>query len=362
MNKSGNGEQAGDRAGKAALAARWQAADAAGGGSQRDAALAALRSDGPAADRPTDLRGIDLAREDLSGLDLSRTDLCGAHLAKANLSGANLSFCKLVDAVLFEATLDRAELLSADLTDADLNQCSASRTGFGGANLTRTALVGANLEAASLSNATLVDADFRGASMAGVRMRKSDLTGANFAKADVQRADLQDSAIEGADFTDTDLRGGHLKRVTGFERAAWIGTDVRDVDFCGAYLVRRHIMDENYLYEFRRRDRLSGVLFRIWSLTSDCGRSFSRWALWTVLVAVLFGLAYTQVDLDYGDHQTFLSAMYFSVVTLTTLGYGDVLPASVAAQILAVFEVVLGYVALGGLLSIFAAKMARRAE
>jgi voltage-gated potassium channel Kch len=54
--------------------------------------------------------------------------------------------------------------------------------------------------------------------------------------------------------------------------------------------------------------------------------------------------------------------VYYSIVTLTTLGYGDVVPASPAAQVLAMIEVILGYVMLGGLLSIFASKMARRAD
>ena len=57
-----------------------------------------------------------------------------------------------------------------------------------------------------------------------------------------------------------------------------------------------------------------------------------------------------------------LSSFYFSVVTLTTLGYGDVLPASLGAQVVVLFEVIMGYIMLGGLLSIFATKMGRRAE
>jgi voltage-gated potassium channel Kch len=54
--------------------------------------------------------------------------------------------------------------------------------------------------------------------------------------------------------------------------------------------------------------------------------------------------------------------IYFSVVTLTTLGYGDIVPSSTAAQVLCMVEVFMGYVMLGGLLSIFSNKMARRAE
>ena len=65
--------------------------------------------------------------------------------------------------------------------------------------------------------------------------------------------------------------------------------------------------------------------------------------------------------IDYGAHKAPLSSLYFSIVTLTTLGFGDVLPADGWAQGAVLAEVVLGYVMLGGLLSIFADKMARRA-
>ena len=49
----------------------------------------------------------------------------------------------------------------------------------------------------------------------------------------------------------------------------------------------------------------------------------------------LFAGLFQLVAVDYGDHPTFLSPLYYSVVTLTTLGYGDAVPASASAQVLA---------------------------
>lgn len=132
--------------------------------------------------------------------------------------------------------------------------------------------------------------------------------------------------------------------------------------FSGAYLVRREIMDQNYLFEFRTRDQRHAVLYKIWKATSDCGRSVSRWAAMTVMVALLFALLYTIVDIDYGPNQTGLSPLYFSVVTITTLGYGDALPKSMLAQVLVMVEVAVGYMMLGGVLSIFATRTGRRAD
>jgi hypothetical protein len=65
---------------------------------------------------------------------------------------------------------------------------------------------------------------------------------------------------------------------------------------------------------------------------------------------------------DFGDHRTPLSPIYFSVVTLTSLGFGDVVPTSILGQAAVIVQVSCGYMMLGGLMSIFANKMARRAD
>ena len=93
-----------------------------------------------------------------------------------------------------------------------------------------------------------------------------------------------------------------------------------------------------------------------------CSHHARQLQTWILTLAAIFAGLYETVAVDFGDHPTAISSIYYSVVTLTTLGYGDVVPVSTAAQIVAMIEVVLGYVMLGGLLSIFANKMARRAD
>jgi hypothetical protein len=135
---------------------------------------------------------------------------------------------------------------------------------------------------------------------------------------------------------------------------------VRGADFCGAYLVRQHILDQNYLWEFKNESAANRAIYGIWWLTSDCGRSFPRWGLWTAVVAMFYAVVFTQVGIDFGEHPTALSPIYFSIVTLTTLGYGDALPSTMGGQLAVIAEVLTGYVMLGGLLSIFSSKMGRR--
>ncbi|MCA9565598.1 MAG: pentapeptide repeat-containing protein, partial [Myxococcales bacterium] len=287
-----------------------------------------------------ELRAVDLTGKDLSGLSMRDLDL-----TEVDLSRVNLSWADLTDAVLYRANLSGAELVKADLTRADLSECNAERTGFGGTTLNHTTFFRAQLSGSSFTQAEVRCVDFRTANLKGARFQNAALSQCLFAGANLQSANFERADVEGSDFHDADLRHAHLKELRGFKTSSWISADIRDVDFCGAYLVRRHIMDQNYLHEFRRD---SPKVYWIWWVTSDCGRSFLRWALWTTLVAVLFAGFYSFAAVDFGDYETPFSPLYYSLVTLTTLGYGDVLPASGWAQFLAVCEVIVGYVALGG--------------
>ncbi len=353
-----------------ALAARWCQPDPDGGGSRRDATLRemkrtckkgeAVNGSGPGGTR--DLRGIDLTGEDLSGLDLSRCDLSGANLSGADLSKSNLSWARLSGASLSKARLDGCELLGADLSSANLNECNAERAGFGGADLTGASLINAQLKDVTLSKSRLCRADFRAANLRGSRISEADLTAADFTRADLRDTDLKQSNVLHTRFELADMRAVRLLGITHFAKANWVGADIRGVDLRGSYMVQRAIADANYLYEFRTRSKYHNALYWLWWVTSDCGRSLFRWTLFILFVTLMFALAYSRVGIDYGSYETAISPLYFSVVTLTTLGYGDVVPASVPAQILAVFQALLGYVGLGGLLSILANKMARRAD
>ena len=77
---------------------------------------------------------------------------------------------------------------------------------------------------------------------------------------------------------------------------------------------------------------------------------------------MIFTGFYHFVGIDYGPYPTKISPLYFSVVTLTTLGFGDAVPQTIGGQIVVMLEVSTGYIMLGGLLSIFSNKLARRGD
>ena len=303
------------------------------------------------------LAGLDLTELDLSGADLSGSDLSGAQLAKTRMM-----HCKLCGANLTGADLSGAEFAGADLSDCCLEGVRAEGAGFGMTTMQRVRFFGAEMDHATFSKSDLSNSDLRCAKLRRARLHESLLTQVDLSQADLTGANLEGADVKGADFKDTILCAARLSGLIQYESANWIGVDIRDIHFTGAYLMRRFVLDQNFLKEFRTRGRLASLAYQVWWITSDCGRSLSRWGLWTAALVLLFSWLYTMVGIDYGSHPTFLSPLYYSVVTLTTLGYGDVVPKTPMAQILAMLEVVTGYVMLGGLLSIFSNRMARRAD
>ncbi len=310
----------------------------------------------------TDFSGADLADADLFGMDLSmfifkNADLSRAHLEKARLFKADLSGALLIDAVL-----DGAELSGAVLDNAVMEGVRARRAGFGMASLKNANMFRCDLEGSTLSLANFDMADMRNAVLRNTRMREADITGVDFTNADLRNADMSLAKVAGTSFTNADMREARLRQIKGFDKANWIGVDIRGVNFAGAYRLRRFVLDQNFIKEFRASGKIAAFVYYFWWISSDCGRSMMRWCMWILFQALFFAWIYTFFSIDYGPYQTVISPLYFSIVTLTSLGFGDVVPASAGAQTVAMIEVITGYMMLGGLLSIFSSKIARRAD
>jgi uncharacterized protein YjbI with pentapeptide repeats len=349
-----------------ALRTRWHERTGEDGSTLLEETIKKLKSDCKKqnADRPVnlDLRGILLANKELSNLDLSGYDFSYANLNQTNLTNCNCSYSNFYKASLEQAILDEVEFIGSDLREAKMNECSAKQAGFGGADLSHTSMINAILEDATLSRSTLILTDFRAANLSRARLSEADLTEAVFTRAILSGSDLKHSDVKGTNFELASMQGCRLLGIKNYKKADWIGADIRDLDLRGAYLVRRYIADENYLFEFQNTSKLHRVLYLVWWATSDCGRSILRWFVWLSCAMLIFAAVYAVIDIDYGDYKTWYSPIYFSVVTATTLGYGDVLPASLTGQLIVTLQSIIGYVGLGGLLSILGNKMARRAE
>ncbi len=129
---------------------------------------------------------------------------------------------------------------------------------------------------------------------------------------------------------------------------------------------------------FRNKNYLKFFTYKIWKISCLYGTSLTRWLLFSILIITLFGCVFSNIPCPiffpafiknflYNIHpqikiasiNNLFSPFYYSIVTFTTLGYGDITPGNIAAQIFSVLEVFIGYIMLGGLLTVFSKKIIR---
>jgi len=305
-----------------------------------------------------DLRGVDLREANLKeanllGINLERADLVranlkGADLRQANLSGANLVGARLKGATLRETVLEGSVLREANLKGADLLGANLRGANLWAANVKGASLWGANLKGAYLREANLKEAGLREANLEGADLAQANIKGRMFGR--------RNTTLYGANLSDTHLQGLKYNRWARYQ-------GIRLDGGYGSAWFRRFARDQDFIEEFRS-SRLRFPLYIIWLFFSDCGRSLSIWLSWAVVVAFLFAsrfyaLGEAAFSRD-GLPWSFGATVYHSVVTLTTLGFGNLKPLTMEAAWWLMAEVMIGYLVLAGLISILFGKLARR--
>lgn len=295
-----------------------------------------------------DIADRNLSDLDLSGMDFFRTNLHRTNLKMSDLSDAELTEANLSEAALYKCNLRGAVLQEADLSGADLSSCDCTGADFRGANLQGT----------NLTDAILVDANFTSANLSGAVLKDADLTLTNFTSADLDQANV------------SRVHYGGFKSMQG----KYYG--IRGIDNCyGNAVFVRDAKDQDYIDTLHQtilampngfRKSVDLVLLKAWALI-DHGRSLLKVGFYAMLISTFYGLIYT-CDIAYGwglmDYSnssgTWFTPFYYSLVTYTTLGFGDVTADSLIGEMLVISEVIAGYFTLGLLLAILANTVARR--
>jgi dimethylaniline monooxygenase (N-oxide forming) len=324
------------------------------------------------------LEKADLSGLNLEGMDLGQKNLKGADLRRASLTRSNLSGANLENADISGADLSSAELFNSNLNSAVMSRVNLDHAFLTGAKLTRAYLFGANLSCAHLSGACLSGAQLNNAQLNGADLSGADLSGADLRGASMRGCDLSNSNLKGADLRGADLSGAILLSAN-FDVTDITGVKFDESETCkgiridsanGNALFKRFAKDQAYIEEFKIHKPFRHWL---WKYSSNYGRSLLLWVFWCIFIAISFSLIF---HLHLGGSESFLlnvlaqdpdyeadswaPMLYYSVVTFTTLGFGDIVPKTQEAAWWIMSEVVLGYFMLGGLVSILATKLARR--
>jgi len=272
------------------------------------------------------LRGIHLTRANLKNVDLVNHhnkqgyDFSYADFYHADLKGAHL----------FNINLNQASLMKADLQAANLN-C---------ANIQNTNLLGVKWNACKFENIKI-----------GKKLRQ-ELDAKHEIKAGNELA--SHDYLQQAEEIYRDLRK-HAEQEGIFTLSGF---------FIHKELTMRRLQLPRY--------SMKRLLSKLVDLFCGYGEAPLRIISLSILIIVICALVYSFTGLNYQEHtqsissqnsftenvSCFLSSLYFSVVTFTTLGYGDITPVGISRAIAAV-EAFTGSFTIALFVVVFVKKMTR---
>ena len=164
-----------------------------------------------------------------------------------------------------------------------------------------------------------------------------------------------------------------------FDTSTFIEADISGVDWSKNPGLKRFIEHQQFVNDIKENSKKwwQKALFKLWGLTSDYGSSVKRWLISALVIIGFFTAVYGLLDLLYKNCEWscgtaftisdyiqntphWVSYFYFSVVTFSTLGFGDVTPAHWGSMIAVILEVIVGYIMLGGLVTFLANWLGRR--
>lgn len=364
-----------------------------------------------------------VADADLSGATVSDTDLIGATVADSDLSDVTVADSYLWDATFRNADLPGATFRNTDLPDATFADSYLRDAAFVDSYLRRATFRDLlappdELVRCTLEDADVADEDLSGVDLSGSKLHDADLRNvrinaatafggtcayeaeadraAEAADRDVAREEKPASAGEASGRLDAVATAGRrfVRRARGrtddderLDKAVSVYRHYQQLlrqngvpDGAGAYAVReKHARRKRALAAGDPTGWLKLASARWVMLYGESPWRVGYTSLAVILVsAFLYPLvggttshrggptyAYTASDLlalspsPDAVVATFLRNVYFSAVTFTTLGYGDVRPATPAARTLASVESLLGAALIAMLVAVLARTVTR---
>lgn len=196
-----------------------------------------------------------------------------------------------------------------------------------------------------LRGAPLKNIDFSKRNISLVDFYAADLRGSRFCGADLTNSHLSEADIRGVSFNYARMENTFLDNARYDRKTTFVGVDIRAVNFNLAVLLQEQARDQQRIDNLKGRHPILSTF--LWA-TCDYGQSFIRFLVWYVGIIIFFAGAFYLLNVS--DKQMgVIDAIYFSVTTFTTLGFGDITPNTVSGKILVILEVLLGYI-MGGLL------------
>ncbi len=293
-----------------------------------------------------DLRQIGLYKADLQLVTLSCANLENVSISKANLKDAFLSGTNLKKAHLFDVNLKNAELWDSNFQEADL----------WGVNFSGAILVGVNFSGAILVGVNFKDADFD---------ERTYLHNVNFSDCKLDNSTLKNAylnldriIIQEKENNYYEARRIYLSLKNYFKKEGMY-------NISGEYYYREKLMENKCNLEDKKY--FEWIFNSFFNLIAGYGERCLRVIIgWFIIIfgyafiyyyfsGIYDGMAYKITSYN----AKFLEAIYFSIVTFTTLGFGDLAPKPGLFQLITSSEALVGAIFMALFIFVFARKMSR---
>lgn len=331
--------------------------------------------------RITYFTGLTFSGSNLSQAIFGDVILYDCDMDKVNLSACDLSCAKFVKVKLNNVHFGgfmapAAKLAGSHFDSCELNNCFMQHFNLTNCMFIRSSLNNSNFHNADFSNSCLASTSFELATLDEAKLISCNLDRANLTSANLTKADLSQSSLYLTNLSNAKIDGviytmnGLLQRLkgstsSGKSKQHFVGCRIESA--YGNEQLKKALKEEAFVEEFACSHP---KLYKLWLVSSDCGRSIKLWLFWSLLTVNVFatiyfslgenGFSFAEKIVPLAEQGSYFLYVYYSIVTFTTLGFGDITPITTWAMFIVVCEVTIGFIMLGLLISILANKVASR--
>lgn len=277
------------------------------------------------------------------------------HLGTADLRGINFSQYLLYNCIIYRtdfscSNFDNCTIIQVRMIDSWVANVSFQNSHLGSLWLENTKISGADFDGAfincvEISDETLSSVPFQFRKVSYwwlLKMIFKKLTNKNFyVSHSITRC------------THTNFLSNSTNRIT-----------INELKHIKEYIewYQEVIYKIDSLYNAPLNNRIGFILSLI---TTKSWTSYLAFAIFTLVINLIFSLAFYLGHSNFNylgveiNTPNFLQSFYYSVVTFTTLGYGDITPNSAFGQILVIINVITGYFTLGIFVFLISRKIER---
>lgn len=254
-----------------------------------------------------------------------------------------------------------ANLGGINLDNIHLDSCLIKNCFFADASFRNS-----SFQQLTFENTNFVSANFENSRFSGIRFdKKSTFNGANFRNAFVNAIDLNDDNLSDRPLELTKI--GYftllkwsivnlfrpIKDSKERNQTIFLANQTNGLTRPELIEFKKYVNWFQYIYKkvyrHRQTSLISRLAFFFEVLLTKYWTSFIALAVSSFVINILFSILFffQRSNFNFNENASLFDCFYYSIVTFTTLGYGEIHPINSVGQLYVIIEVLIGYVILG---------------